>query len=216
MDRKIVHAYFEKAVALVLSSAGVVSVDQQALHLLASEAERYAYMLGSHSAKIAQVSQRSKCTAADIEAAATSLGQATSGASIHVNAEAKKRLRLSLESRLKPDTLLLPPVRVSQLETNSVDVAMEGEHAVKKSNHVLPEWLQKQIDAQQHEVRESHKGNKKHMRNADLDGEGPLSHVSALVFAEEEAREILTRALIKTPAHGVSSPKDVGMLGTNS
>lgn len=45
MDKQFIHQYFEKATALVLAAAGVETVEKQALHLLAGEAERYAKAL---------------------------------------------------------------------------------------------------------------------------------------------------------------------------
>ena len=201
--------YFEKAVSLVLSSAGITSIEKQALHLLAAEAERYAHALGEHAGRIAQVSQRSECTAADLETAAACFPIGTSTREIFINPDAKRKLRLSMDRAPCPD-VNTPNIRVVHLDSNSTEAAMAAEHVGSpraRKSHVFPEWMQKQIETSRdiHRASTPAKNNK-----SSTPAVGPLSQISSLVLAEEEARSILTKRL-KTE----KNQQDQSMLGPN-
>ena len=203
MDPQFIHQYFEKATALVLGAAGVESVEKQALHLLAGEAERYAKALGSNAAKIAESARRSECTVADIEAAATLLNRDRPEeytSHISIPTEMKKKLRLSVELNPVIERPVEAIVTLPQLSPDSVealgmrdDAGMSSpSRASSKRLHAFPEWLQGEIESKQQALH-STSGDRVSSANPPT-GEvaEPLSYVSSLVLAEEEARQILT------------------------
>lgn len=204
MDAEFVHTYFEKAVALVLSSAGIASVEKQALHLLAAEAERYAYSLGLQAGKLAEASRRSECTVADIQAAAACLTQtnAATSSSIFVNPEQKRKLRISVENLPLRVSTNLEPIRMPQLEHTSVDVAMLlddtpglASPSKGKKSQIFPEWLQRQIELNHTATRDATKSSGRSERATSRQASGPLSRISSLILAEAESRQILTKKL---------------------
>ena len=213
MDRQtIISEYFEKATSLVLSSAGIDSIEKQALHLIASEAERFAYALGEHAVRLAEASRRSQCTASDIEAAAMCLnpqGRNQDYSRISVSAEQKKRLRLSVENKglgeLGPVEIHLP-----QFADDSVEKLIADEEGgiasplkgIGKRLHCYPDWLQRELEAKQQETvskgEERGRGGRVSLSQPLVrtgEESGPLSKISSLVLAEEESREILTKKL---------------------
>ena len=205
MDReKVIHQYFEKATALVLASAGVESVEKQALHLLAAEAERYAKALGAHSGKLAEAARRSQCTAADIEVAATLLSRGEpTAARISVPSELKKKLRLSVEIDAVINTpvsadIKLPQLNQEQSDTMTDEAITSPSKSQARRLHAYPEWLQKEIETQQQAtaqkpVSRAHAG--AYQTQAGGASDEPLSFISSLVLAESEARDILTKKL---------------------
>jgi histone H3/H4 len=203
MDKQFIHQYFEKATALVLAAAGVESVEKQALHLLAGEAERYAKALGSNAAKIAESARRSECTAADIEAAAALLNRERSEeytGQISIPAEMKKRLRLSVELKPVIDRPVEAIVSLPQLSPDSVEaLSMRDDSGLSspsrgsaKRLQAFPEWLQHEIESKLQALN-SRNGDRESSENPPRsEVSEPLSYISSLVLAEEEARHILT------------------------
>ena len=219
-SRRVISEYFEKATALVLSSAGIDSIEKQALHLIAAEAERYAYSLGTHATKLAEASRRSQCTANDIEAAAMCLnpqGRHSDYPKISINSEAKMKLRLSVENKgLGEDGKV--EIRFPQFSEESIESLIAEEDGgvrsplkgIGKRLHCYPEWLQRELESKQGlvgRVDEKSKAMKSQQPLLNFSGEsGPLSMISSLVLAEEESREILTKKLkigvSETPQNG--------------
>ena len=205
MDSGFIHEYFEKATALVLASAGIESVEKQALHLLAGEAERYARALGANAARLAEAARRSECTVADIEAAAALLSDANDNDksnSIHVSSEMKKKLRLSVEISSAIDTPVSADIRLPQLAPDSVESLMPIDEAVLspskgavRRNSAYPDWLQKEIEKKQQELNTKEAGEAISGIKEGAAKTAQPSLVSSLVLAEEEAREILTNKL---------------------
>ena len=202
MEEELIHRYFEKATALVLASAGVESVEKQALHLLASEAERYARALGANAGRFAEAARRSECTVADIEAAAALLGGSEQSeelaSSLIVSSDLKKKLRLSLELNPLIDTPVKAEVKLPQLARDSIDNHMhvdEGLISPSKSASrraaAYPEWLQREIV----EAGTSQTANVAVTQKGTRNSAGSNAFLASLVSAEEEAREILTKKL---------------------
>jgi hypothetical protein len=214
MDSELIHRYFEKAAALVLASAGVESVERQALHLIASEAERYARALGSNASRLAEAARRSQCTVADIEAAAVLVGgsQAVDMTSpFTISSDLKKKLRLSVELTPVLDGPMKSEILLPQLEPGSVDAHMnvdEGTISASKTSKrtiVYPDWLQREIERKQtdsvNHIDPSTASARREPRNSD----SSKPFTQSLVMAEEEAREILTKKLkigtVGSPVH---------------
>jgi hypothetical protein len=203
MNSEVVHQYFEKATALVLAAAGVESVEKQALHLLAGEAERYARDLGVYSAKLAEAARRSECTVADIEAAAALLNKYEESSSrIIVPSDLKKKLRLSVSLEPVMEKTVETVVSLPQLAPDSVEAMViedDGAASPSKSQskrlHAYPEWLQKEIDAKQNSVAAHRSTSLGAVHRPTAGNAEPLSFISSLVMAEEEARKILTSKL---------------------
>ena len=203
MEReKLIHQYFEKATALMLASAGVESVEKQALHLLAAEAERYAKALAFHAGKLAETARRSQCTAADIEVAATILNKAEpTSARIVVPADLKRKLRLSVDMDPVINTPVTAEVMLPQLNQDSGDMMVDESVTSPSKAHAkriqaYPDWLQKEIESQQQTaaqrtINRSSASTKQAQSATTI--EEPLSFISSLVLAESEARDILTK-----------------------
>ena len=198
MTDELVTKYFEKAIALVLASAGIDRVEKQALHLLASEAKRYASSLGAQAALLAEAARRTECTAADIEAAAKCINKDRKAVldacpKFTVSSELKKKLRLSVEI----SSAIEKPVTADvQFPPDSIE-ARSPTKAPTKRLTAYPEWLQRNIETKHQEAAArapAHRISAEHVHASGLSNE-PLSFISALVQAEEESREILTKRL---------------------
>jgi histone H3/H4 len=223
MDPKLVRQYFEKVTALMLASAGIDTVEKQALHLLAGEAERYAKALGSQASRLAEASRRSHCTVADIETAAKCLGRnSEEGSKIVVSSDMKRKLKLSCDFIPPANEPIRADILLPQLERDSVETRMsmeEGQQSPIRNSakriSVYPDWLQKEIEQRQQQQteasRESERGGHPHRKShLPLSSNAPLSFVSGLVMAEEESREILTKKLRKeTPGNTPPSNRKV-------
>ena len=209
---QLVQKYFEKAVALVLSSAGIETVEKQALHLLASEARRYADSLSAHASLLAEAARRTECTAEDIEAAAKCIAKnrnrESSGVNFTVNSELKKKLRLSVDIDDPIETPVEANILFPQAAPDSVDQMMLihqdgiGSPAKSTSKRLTqyPEWLQTSIQSKQLDaltrIPVGSRNTSDNMQLTSANGNSkPLSFISALVQAEEESREILTKQL---------------------
>ena len=209
MDDQVIHRYFEKAVALVLASAGVDSVEKQALHLLAGEAERYARTLGALAGKLAEAARRSECTVTDINAAARSIGSVPRDEStgrININSDLKKKLRLSVELNPPIEKSVSTVVHMPQTASDSVETLMAGEEGLASPNKnatkrtlAYPEWLQREVETKQllqpYVSRLQSKTTGQSKQQTGAADSGPLSYISSLVLAEEESREILTKKI---------------------
>ncbi len=218
MDKKaLISEYFQKAAALVLSAAGVESIDKQALYLIAAETEKYASDLSAHAAKFAEAARRTKCTVDDIDAAAQCINDMldishflpVARNRIALSPESKKRLRTSIENKIVHDT-----VSVAHVDSRHYSFPQfsdgTGHHSTEsplksfqKRMHCYPEWLQKELEPNgattkkemKIEVPETEKGDETEQTHIAAQHVTPLSMVSALVLAEEESREILTKKL---------------------
>ena len=208
MESEYISKYFEKATAAALSAAGVESIEKQALHLIASEVERFAYALGSHASKMAEAGRRSECTASDIQAAVSILNPSSDDGATrqYLSSEQKRKLRATVESsRLSGHRKI--DFRFPQFNQNSIDVHIKSDEVSAKSLgkrlQCFPEWLQKEIESKQHvgtatdekliDSRSTTKSEDTKHFNGQPKNEGPLSFISSLVLAEEESREILTK-----------------------
>ena len=225
MDDQIIHRYFEKATALVLASAGVDSVEKQALHLLAGEAERYARALVAQAGKLAEAARRSECTVADIEAAARNLGvvpRDDSANRININSDLKKKLRLSVELSAPIEKPVSTVVKMPQAASDSVETLMAGEDGLgspsknaAKRTLAYPDWLQREVEAK-HLAPPSMSRMQSKIPGASKQQSGPaengpLAYISSLVLAEEESREILTKK-VKAEQNN-NSPSRRAMIG---
>lgn len=218
MDKKhLITEYFQKAAALVLSAAGVDSIEKQALYLIAAETERYANELGAHAAKFAEAARRSQCTVEDIDAAAKCLNDVMDISHylpaamnrIGLSSESKKRLRTSVENKIVHDSVCAAQVdakhyafpQFSDDHDPSTDSPLK---TFQKRAQCYPEWLQKDLEAVVSQNRKDVRMDPKHAEQGS-DSElapqetNPLSMVSALVLAEEESRAILTNKLAGIP-----------------
>lgn len=209
MEAELIHRYFEKATALVLASAGVESVEKQALHLLASEAERYARALGANAGRLAEASRRSECTVADIEAAAVLLGGSELSEelpTLSVSSDLKKKLRLSIELNPVIDAPIKAEVKLPQLSHDSIDSHMHVDEGLSSPSKSMarraaayPEWLQREIETRQSEAGTSQNSVTAASHKGTKNATGPSAFLASLVSAEEEAREILTTKLKLEP-----------------
>lgn len=203
MDHRpdFVQQYFEKATALVLASAGIETVEKQALHLLASEARRYATSLSAHASSLAEAARRTECTAADIEAAAKCIDKDRStiietSSKFTVSSELKKKLRLSVEIGPAIEKSVSSNIQFLQ---PSIDNTSSPSKPSTKRLTAYPEWLQTAIETKHLETGPRHtplrhSAEHKHA-HATKGTDGPLSFISALAMAEEESRDILTKRL---------------------
>jgi len=212
MDQEFISDYFLKATALVLASAGIESVEKQALYVLAKEAERYAQQLGKHASRLAESSRRCVLTAGDIKAAAMMISpqQATLQQTTpsFVSSESKRRLRSSVESHEVLEHRAISsadfsfPQFVSDTLTNGDDMITETD---AKKVQCLPEWLQHELDKRPQTEQKSQMGSQKDggksgesrrlsVQTAEPNkASGPLELITSLVLAEEESRNILTK-----------------------
>ena len=209
MDSQYISEYFLKATALVLASAGIESVEKQALHVLAKEAERYAQELGKHASRLAEAGRRSQLTSADIKAAAMMISpQGVSQSLSHnfLSSESKRRLRSSVETHEVVERRAIMPADFDfpQILTDTTTSGDERSvDALNKKIQSLPPWVQREYSqrvsnggSKQTDQRESAKSTEN--RRLSLHTEpskdiGPLSYISSLVLAEEESRAILTK-----------------------
>ena len=206
MDADFIRKYFEKATALALASAGVESVEKQALYLLAGEAERYARSLGANAARMAEAARRSECTVADVEAAALLLAGndnlEESGNRINISSDMKKKLRLSVEMNSGIDTPVATDIKLPQLLPDSVENLMsidEGQSSPSKATArrmaAYPEWLQREIEKKHQELLSKPADHNAVDRHVSQSAKGSQPLVSSLLLAEQEARQILTKKL---------------------
>jgi histone H3/H4 len=203
MERKaLITEYFQKASALVLSAAGIDSIEKQALYLIAAETEKYAQSLGVHASRMAEAARRSQCTADDIDAAAKCLndlmGITVGKSSLSVSPESKKRLRTSVENRVVHDIAAPAEVDTSGYNLPQRDMSDSPLKSMQKRIQSFPEWLQKDLEKDlvnvKKEAGESAEVERKNLM--DTSETSPLSLVSSLVLAEEESRNILTSKLV--------------------
>jgi len=210
MESEFISKYIEKITAASLASAGVESIEKQALHLLAAEVERFAYSLGSHASKLAEASRRNECTVADIEAAALILnpGDSTAAAaSTHVaklTSDQKRKLRSTIESKGRGATQEKKlDFKFPQFSPESLDAYMDPNSGGTaglggKKLQCFPDWLQKEIESRQAATAANGTDVSSNVTRLDsrvdqTKNQGPLSFISSLVLAEEESREILTK-----------------------
>ena len=211
MDQEYISDYFTKATALLLASAGIESVEKQALHVLAKEAERYAQQLGMHASRLAESSRRCVLTSDDIKAAAMMISPqsstSTQPTTSFVSAESKRRLRSSVESHEVLEHRSLSgaefsfPQLTSDTLTTSDDMITETD---TKKVQCFPEWLQKEYEKRKtshskplaNSSKEMNAGENRRVSVPSTESSkesGPLAFISSLVLAEEESRNILTK-----------------------
>ena len=211
MEEGLIHRYFEKATALVLASAGIDSVEKQALHLLASEAERYARALGANAGRLAEAARRSECSVADIEAAAVLLGGSELSeempSSLIISSDLKKKLRLSVELNPLVDGPVRAEVNLPQLSAGSIDNQLHAEEGLVSPSKsasrraaAYPEWLQREIESKQVEIANARSSNTAVAQKGARSDNESNAFLASLVAAEEEAREILTKKLKVDPS----------------
>lgn len=210
MDQEYISDYFMKATALVLASAGIESVEKQALYVLAKEAERYAQQLGKHASRLAESSRRGVLTSGDIKAAALMISPqpSTSQPTISfVSADSKRRLRSSIESHEVLEHKAISgsdfsfPQLVSETLTKSDDMVTDSD---AKKVPCFPAWLQREFDKRTAPASKTQTSSAKDAKGGEsrrlsvqttesTKDSAPLAFISSLVLAEEESRNILTK-----------------------